>query len=64
MQHIAADYRFFLCLREGKFQHIFYLVTMFWRIGPCIGLQSDSILLTDGGGGVFMVLGIDGGGRY
>ena len=37
---------------------------MFWRIGPCIGLQSDSILLTDGGGGVFMVLGVDGGGRY
>ena len=37
---------------------------MFWRIGPYIALQSDSILLVDGDGGVFMVLGVDGGGRY
>ena len=37
---------------------------MFWRIGPYIGLQSDSIIVDDGGGGVFMVLGVDGGSRY
>ena len=37
---------------------------MFWRIGPYIGLQSDNIVLADGGGGVFIVLGVDGGCRY
>jgi len=39
-------------------------MTMLWRIGPHIGLQSDNIVLADGGGGVFLLLGVDGGRRY
>jgi len=39
-------------------------MTMLRRIGPYIQLQYDNIVLADGGGGVFILLGVDGGCRY
>jgi len=39
-------------------------MTMLRRIGPHIQLQYNNIMLIDGGGGVFMVYGLDRGHRY
>jgi len=47
----------------GEISTLYLIGGMFWRIGTYIGLQSDNIVLADGGGGVFIVLGVDGGCR-